>query len=46
MEPPPAQSRTRKKADRRIAYGERALDALARWDADLAEELAAPELGR
>jgi methylenetetrahydrofolate--tRNA-(uracil-5-)-methyltransferase len=44
MEPPDAQPRKQKKAARKIAYGERALAALARWEADHAEELAAPEL--
>jgi methylenetetrahydrofolate--tRNA-(uracil-5-)-methyltransferase len=45
MEPPAPEGRRRKKADRKIAYGERALEALARW-AEPAEELAAPEPGR
>lgn len=47
MEPPAVAGPTRKKADRKIAYGERALAELARWDAEpSATEFALPESSR
>jgi methylenetetrahydrofolate--tRNA-(uracil-5-)-methyltransferase len=47
MEPPAVDGPRRKKADRKIAYGERALAELARWETESgAHELALPEAGR
>jgi methylenetetrahydrofolate--tRNA-(uracil-5-)-methyltransferase len=45
--PQPAGVRRRKKEDRKLAYGERALDALLRWQRERPElEHALPEAGR
>ena len=42
-----ASQRRRKKADRKLEYGERALDALQRWEREpSSEEHAVPEVGR
>jgi methylenetetrahydrofolate--tRNA-(uracil-5-)-methyltransferase len=47
MEPPALDGPKRKKADRKIAYGERALEEISRWDAESeAAELVVPERGR
>jgi methylenetetrahydrofolate--tRNA-(uracil-5-)-methyltransferase len=47
MEPPASDGPARKKVDRKIAYGERALAELARWEAEsTAPELALPESSR
>lgn len=46
MDPPVVDGPKRRKADRKIAYGERALAELARWDAEPSAEFAWPESGR
>lgn len=47
MEPPAPDGRKRKRADRKIAYGERALEEISRWDAESeTAELVVPERGR
>ena len=46
MEPPAAQGSRRKKADRKAAYGTRALAELAKWDAEAGAEPVLPEAVR